>query len=499
MQPFAGLPTDVATNTARLLSPRWRPGPRRPGRKLPAAEFDLRCRGAHDCRGEGERLRIRRQLFLLQVATLGIVTAGGIAGLSLSWAIGQHPSRQADLLEAQIDSLAHVSFDLVGAIPHTGQYLLSSPVQLNQLIHDDTEGLRQFRQELDARLMEQEMTAMDPQLHRELETVRLLSVQLEQRLQRQRLDLQQAIRHNTATDQTGLLQTIRDPTIGLIRRHSDLISGLHDRLDHRHTQMVNAKQQAVWLGMSSSGAVLLLAWVVGLLLAWRTGDRLLAPLIQLEQLMHKPPQGVDVALQDPIFLRAPAEVANLAGSFRILVLEMKQLLAQLEAQLETDGLTAVGNRRQFDAMLQKEWARALRSGEPLSLLLLDVDHFKLYNDHYGHVAGDRCLQQVAMAMRGQARRVSDVVCRIGGEEFAVLLPATPQAEAVGLAYGIVHAVDELAIEHSSSPVADWVTVSIGVASSIPSGGEIAKTLMERADAALYQRKKSQGRHGVCEA
>jgi diguanylate cyclase (GGDEF)-like protein len=128
-----------------------------------------------------------------------------------------------------------------------------------------------------------------------------------------------------------------------------------------------------------------------------------------------------------------------------------------------------------------------------------VDHFKLYNDHYGHIAGDRCLQQVAMAIRSQVQRSSDLVCRIGGEEFAVLLPATPVLEAAKLAQDIIQAIDDLAIEHAASPVAAWVTASIGVASCVPATSLRPESLKDRADKALYTRKREQMRHGICVA
>jgi diguanylate cyclase (GGDEF)-like protein len=115
------------------------------------------------------------------------------------------------------------------------------------------------------------------------------------------------------------------------------------------------------------------------------------------------------------------------------------------------------------------------------------------------VQGDICLRQVAAAIASQARRSSDLVCRFGGEEFAVLLPAITEMEALGLAQAIVAAVDALAIKHERSPVAAWVTVSAGLASCLPSPGGSASTLVEQADAALYRRKQQQGRHGVTAA
>lgn len=444
-------------------------------------------------------MKIRRQLFLLQAATLGVITTGTLGAWGLSQAISRTPSHQTQLLEQQLDSLAHISFDLLSAVPHTGEYALSTPATLKDLLDKDIAGLRHFREELDRRLYEWELVSLRPELHRELETIRLLSVQLERDLNIQKQDLELASQQQRPPDPVLLQHTIRDPTITLIRRHGDLLSGLHDKLAQRKVESNASTRTAYALGLFGAGGVLVAAWLMGLLLAWRIGDRLLNPLIQLEQLMRSPPQALDVALETPTFQQAPAEILSLSTSFKKLALEVKLLLAQLEEQVRTDALTTVGNRRHFDAMIQQELRRALRSRAPLSLLLLDVDYFKRFNDHYGHSEGDRCLQQVALAIRAEARRFTDVVCRIGGEEFAVLLPSTSLAQATELAHNIVRAVDALAIAHRASLVAEHVTVSIGVSSCSVTLGHTASGLMKRADTALYQRKNTQGRHGVCTA
>ena len=436
---------------------------------------------------------IRRQLFLLQLATLGIVTAGAIGGWGTSFWIGQGPRQQAELISAERDYIAHLGFDLLTAVPDSGQYLLSSPSTLAGLIDHDIAGLRRFRQRLDHHLNASTYMSGDVELHRELEAIRLLSIQLEVNLR----GIEQEIRQGHPPSAATLQKTVSDPTIGLIRRHGDRLASQHDRLDDQHGAMVAAQGLAVRLGVISWIILLLTAWVIGLLLTWRTGERLLKPLVRLERLMRRPPQEVAAELEAVSFQSAPPEVASLSNSFLNLVQEVKHLLGQLEEQLRTDALTAVGNRRHFDAMVQHEWNRALRSQEPLSLLLLDVDHFKRYNDTYGHLQGDRCLQLVAQTLQQVVRRRTDVVCRIGGEEFAVLLPATAITEASEVAEGILHAIDQLALPHASSPVVDHVTASIGVACCVPSDADTISDLFGRADSALYRRKKQLGRHGVC--
>lgn len=179
-------------------------------------------------------------------------------------------------------------------------------------------------------------------------------------------------------------------------------------------------------------------------------------------------------------------------------LRLKQLSDELQRRAATDALTSLANRGHFDQRLQLEWARAARNGEALSLILLDVDHFKKFNDRYGHPAGDACLRAVADALALRARRSTDLVARVGGEEFAVLLPHTHADGAQQAAEQLRAAVAALGIPHGGSDTAPHVTISIGVASCQPvppvsAGG--TQSLVERADQALYV-AKSQGRNRV---
>lgn len=440
---------------------------------------------------------IRRRLFLTQATCLGIVTAGAIGGWGLYVLVGHGPSQKAERLKIEQHHLAHMGYGLLGAIPHTGQYLGYTAGDLTDQISRDINGLKGFRRVLDVNLAELSLASAEPQVHRELETIRLLTVQLERSLIDYQRTSKLAQQQGRAVDRASLEAIIGHPSIERIRRHGDQLIKLDHQLDKRYTAVLGAQQRALLLGVLIWASLLGAAWVLGLALTRRTSDKLFTPLAQLETLMRQSPQLVDAEQLTSQFSQAPHEIASLSTSFRNLLLEVQGLLAQLEDQLRTDALTQVGNRRHFIAMQEQEWKRARRNGEPLSLLLLDVDHFKQYNDHYGHIEGDRCLQQVARAISGQARRSGDVVCRIGGEEFAVLLPATTLNEAAGVALEIVRAIDTLAIEHAGSQVATWVTVSIGVASCRPSASVRPESLMERADGALYVRKKKRGRHGIC--
>jgi diguanylate cyclase (GGDEF)-like protein len=161
-----------------------------------------------------------------------------------------------------------------------------------------------------------------------------------------------------------------------------------------------------------------------------------------------------------------------------------------------DGLTQVANRRRFDAHLTQEWARHARIQQPLSLLICDVDHFKLYNDRYGHQAGDECLRNVAKAL-SHGRRSNDLVARYGGEEFALVLPHTDLTGAILVAERVCRDVSDAAVPHAASPVADRVTVSIGVASTTPDATDAAgaRALVEEADRNLYL-AKHRGRNRV---
>ncbi len=189
-------------------------------------------------------------------------------------------------------------------------------------------------------------------------------------------------------------------------------------------------------------------------------------------------------------------VRDIAGR-KTIELELKEANAALEAMSMTDALTLVANRRRYDQCLSSEWRRGLRDNLPLSLLLLDVDWFKSYNDTYGHPRGDGCLKQIAEAAQDVVFRPSDLVARIGGEEFAVILPNTPAAGAIEVAEQICSAVRHRRLSHNTNPIG-WVTISVGCSTLVPSVGLSASILMHLADKALYTAKHG-GRNQVCRA
>ncbi|MDB5565899.1 MAG: diguanylate cyclase, partial [Tardiphaga sp.] len=170
--------------------------------------------------------------------------------------------------------------------------------------------------------------------------------------------------------------------------------------------------------------------------------------------------------------------------------EHKDLEEKLAALATSDGLTGLANRRHFDDRLLEEWARAKRDGTPLSLLLIDVDQFKKFNDQYGHQAGDGCLRSLAKALTSEARRPADLAARYGGEEFVLLLPNTDADGCEQVGERIRTTVFELGMLHASNPPSRRVTVSLGGAVSFPGIGGSPEALIEAADRALYAAKDS---------
>lgn len=163
-----------------------------------------------------------------------------------------------------------------------------------------------------------------------------------------------------------------------------------------------------------------------------------------------------------------------------------------------DGLTRVANRRHFEERAGAEWARAVRQGLVLSVLMIDVDHFKAYNDHHGHQAGDACLQQVAAALKSVLKRPADLLARYGGEEFVALLPDTDLDGALGVAARMRAALQDAAIAHGAGPAGPWLTASIGACAKPPDTVGSVAALLREADAQLYV-AKARGRDQACGA
>jgi diguanylate cyclase (GGDEF)-like protein len=175
--------------------------------------------------------------------------------------------------------------------------------------------------------------------------------------------------------------------------------------------------------------------------------------------------------------------------------ELREANRQLEALATSDPLTGLANRRLLEGAMEKEIRRARCNSAEISLLMIDIDFFKSYNDNLGHVSGDECLRQVGIALRSATVGSGDVVARYGGEEFAVLLPETTVSTAARIAESLRQAVQELAIPHPASPVAGCVTISVGVVGLVPAAEVGPAQMIALADAALY-RAKQEGRNRV---
>lgn len=196
-------------------------------------------------------------------------------------------------------------------------------------------------------------------------------------------------------------------------------------------------------------------------------------------------------------LRAMQRIAQMRGNLLVLKDELDRANRELLLLSAQDGLTGIANRRMFDNRLRDEWQRAIREGSSVSLVLLDVDHFKHYNDEFGHQAGDECLRQVARVLASAGRRPGDVAARYGGEEFALILPNTSADGAMVVASAVCDAVRQLGIAHASAATYEMVTVSIGVSSMLPVPGDEARwqDLIQQADSCLYIAKQ-EGRDRV---
>ena len=202
-------------------------------------------------------------------------------------------------------------------------------------------------------------------------------------------------------------------------------------------------------------------------------------------------QGLSVGASDYIYKPIHRSVLMARINIQLDLLRKTQLLAHLA---NVDALTEIGNRRAFDDQLTQEWFRAKRESKPVSLALLDIDYFKLYNDCYGHPQGDACLKEIAKAIDASCKRHSDFCFRIGGEEFAMLFYGTNSNDACQVMMKLQRTLGALNIPHKDSKVADRVTISIGVSDSL-SGVNSTEELVEQTDKLLYKAKQ-RGRNQI---
>jgi diguanylate cyclase (GGDEF)-like protein len=233
------------------------------------------------------------------------------------------------------------------------------------------------------------------------------------------------------------LQSLRDSEDRLIQMRDARFANLGEAREH--------EERAEGLQVAIPLLATLLASTVGVVLAWRTSRTMLRPLNRLNSRIQELRASGNLEAKPLEQENLPEQIQALTENFNGLVQRLRDVLGQQEALSLTDPLTQVGNRRRFDHALAAEIGRHRRQDKELALLLLDLDHFKPYNDLYGHPQGDRCLIQLAQALSCLFRRPGELICRIGGEEFAVLLPETGRQEALRQAQRILTAVEQLAI------------------------------------------------------
>ena len=237
-----------------------------------------------------------------------------------------------------------------------------------------------------------------------------------------------------------------------------------------------------------------------LLAAWFGGEQLIVePIRALARVATRIGRG-DLAARPTEqkwaveFAPLATALADMAAKLSERETELRSANRHLEELASIDSLSGLANRRSFDARLEAEWQRAYEHGRPIALMMIDVDHFKLFNDNYGHLEGDRCLQLVGETLNAILTAKSDFAARYGGEEFALLLPDTGQRPALQAAERLRCEVAEMRIAHSGAPCG-FITISIGVACMVPGDENVPQHLIEAADAGLYQAKR-RGRNNV---
>lgn len=212
----------------------------------------------------------------------------------------------------------------------------------------------------------------------------------------------------------------------------------------------------------------------------------------------KLPDSIELVARIRYHSRSYLALVQRDEAYQALRQSQQQLLEsnmELRRLTNSDGLTGLGNRRYFDEYLNAEWQRARRDGREISMLMIDVDHFKAYNDTYGHIAGDEALKRVANTIFASCDRSTDLAARFGGEEFALVLPGTPAGSARLAAEKLRRAVEAMQIPQKDTGSGPWLTVSIGTATAVPAADQPCTDLILAADRGLYQ-AKHQGRNRV---
>ncbi|HEY9645080.1 MAG TPA: diguanylate cyclase [Chroococcidiopsis sp.] len=384
------------------------------------------------------------------------------------------------------------------------------------------EVLARVETHLTIRRLQRQLQAQNETLQQEIHVRKQAEISLHQQAERERLMMQisQRIRQSLRLEDTlnttvqevqqllhadrAIIFRIQDETQGTVLVESvdapwESICGraLHDPCFAEH--YIERYRQGRVYAIADIYNPPLTPCYVNMLSAFQVRANLIVPIVQKEQLwglliVHQCSDARHWQSWEIELLQQLATQLAIAIQQSELYEQLTVANHELERLATLDGLTQVANRRRFDEYLQQEWIRSQREQMPLSLILCDVDHFKHYNDHYGHQMGDLCLKQVAQAIRTHAQRPADLVARYGGEEFVIVLPNTDPEGACHIAARINDEMQALKIPPAASGVCDHVTISIGVSTVMPSHERSPATLIETADQALYQ-VKTHGRNG----
>lgn len=439
---------------------------------------------------------LRRRIFLNHLVTLAIAASGTLIGLGIGNVMWHTTQTKVQGIERELQQIDDLNIRILQALPARNHYLNTEKIaHIEGHLELDSQVMRQFITQLERLQSAGGSKAPAPELKLFLDGLIKSSRSLLQILDQSQGRLRSSIDDPAVRKQT-IADLVHSDPINALQASSDQLDQLRARLNIELAAGRAAEERAEALELLLPILSTLTAAGLGLMFAWRTSGAILRPIDRLNRRIAELRSSGNLDLHPLQQGAVPREIRDLTENFNGLILRLREVLGQLEILSLTDPLTQVGNRRCFDQVLHNEVARHRRDGEPLALLLLDLDHFKAYNDGYGHPAGDQCLIIVADLLKDLFRRSADRICRIGGEEFAVILPRTAQPEAQLLATRIVEATLQLGLEHRDNPPFGCVTVSVGVSSGRPSESLTGSWLLQAADQALYRCKGELGRNVV---
>jgi diguanylate cyclase (GGDEF)-like protein len=436
---------------------------------------------------------LRRRILFNNLATLAIAAGGMLLGLAAGNLLWRNAQARVEVIEGELKVIDDLNLRIPQAIPADNHYQpFETLAQTDDNLANDSKTLRQFISHLERLASRQGESGLAPDMAPVMANLitqcrSLLGIleQVDSRLNRTGND--PAIKMQAVNSLVQSETIVEQACIGELEK-------LRARLTTDLATVRGAEERAELLELLIPLCSTFVATGLALWFALRTSRAILRPIDLLNQRIGELRSTGNLQLQPLEQGCVPHEIRALNENFNGLIQWLSEVLAQLEKLSLTDPLTQVGNRRCFDQLLYAEASRHRREGASMALLLLDLDHFKAYNDCYGHPAGDRCLIAVAALLKDLFRRSGDQVCRIGGEEFAVILPGTNKKEAECLAGRIVAATVELNLEHRDNPPIGRVSVSVGVSSGRPSESLTGSWLLQAADQALYRCKGELGRN-----